>query len=259
MNIAAPTTIRLAGETVLLDPSGAAFLPDHAILIVADLHLEKAAAFARRGALLPPYDSLATLVRLEGAAVRLKPRRIVSLGDGFHDSAGARLITGEAADRLEALSARYELDWLAGNHDPHLPSTLPGRRSDTLHIGRLTLRHLPDGGGADGTGICGHLHPKARIAGRHGTLRLSCFVHDHRRLLMPAFGTFTGGLNVLDPAIAGLFATGSRIHVMGEHRLHPASPARLRPDPADWRRHILGDRPCPASPDFPQPGKRTDR
>ena len=229
--------VGIAGERVILDPRGVAFLTEHRTLVVSDLHLEKGSAFARRGALLPPYDTMATLTRLSPILREYRPARIVSLGDGFHDTAGARLITGEAADLLASMAASVCWIWIRGNHDPVLPSTLPGDVLDELRVGRLRLRHMPSPE-EDGQ-IAGHLHPKARIAGRRRRVSRPCFVEDGHRLLMPAFGSYTGGLNVLDPAISGLFSAGCVVHVLGERKLHRPALQQLLPEPPDWRRHRM--------------------
>ena len=229
--------IAIENERMLLDPRGTAYSQRHQTLIVADLHLEKGSAFARRGTLLPPYDTITTLRRLASVVDEYRPQRIVSLGDGFHDTAGARLITGEAADLLEELAARTTWIWVRGNHDEHLPSALPGQKVDELRLDNLLLRHVPERS-LPGL-IAGHLHPKARIAGRHRRISRPCFVHDEHRLIMPAFGSYTGGLNVLDPAISGLFANGFTPRLLGEQRLHRPDPRQLVPEPPDWRRHRL--------------------
>ena len=230
--------IGIADERVILDPRGVAFLAEHRTLVVSDLHLEKGSAFARRGALLPPYDTMATLIRLSLILGDYRPACIVSLGDGFHDTAGARLITGEAADLLTTMAASVCWIWIRGNHDPVLPSTLPGDVADDLRVGGLHLRHLPSP--EENGQIAGHLHPKARIAGRRRRVSRPCFVENGHRLLMPAFGSYAGGLNVLDTAISDLFGTGFVVHVMGEHRLHRPAVRQLLPEPPDWRRHRMG-------------------
>ena len=230
-------TVELAGEAVQLDPRGVLLLDHGQTMVVADLHLEKGSAFARRGTFLPPYDTLATLVRLETIINSLRPERLISLGDGFHDSAGARLLTGEVADRLQRLAQRLEWIWIRGNHDELLPDTLPGTIRDDLTLGHLTLRHLPDR--ETGNLIAGHLHPIARIGDRRRKTRRPCFVHDRRLMLMPAFGSYTGGLNILDPVISGLFDTTFTPYLLGQHRLHRTRPDLLIPDPPDWRRHRI--------------------
>lgn len=232
-----PATLSFGDETLLLDPRGVLLHEAGRTLIVADLHLEKGSAFARRGTMLPPYDTLVTLKKLAAIVAEWRPERLISLGDGFHDTAGARLLTGEAADRLETLAREVEWVWIRGNHDETLPDTLPGSTVDEIRIGGLTLRHLPDRR-TDGL-IAGHLHPVARIGNRQRRTRRPCFIHDRRLLILPAFGSYTGGLNVLDPAIATLFDTAATTHITGETRLFECPATRLMPDPPDWRRHRM--------------------
>ena len=209
--------LQLQGETLDLDPSGALFLPRWAMLVVADLHLEKGGAFARRGSLLPPYDSHATLARLEALVERLRPDTVVSLGDGFHDRHGAAGLSPDLHDRLCALTRPRRWVWVTGNHDPLVPLSLGGAVVPELAVGGLVLRHAPSG---ETNEIAGHLHPKARLSARRRHLSRRCFAADGDRLLLPALGSFTGGLNVRDPAIAGLFRDGFQAYLLGERRVH---------------------------------------
>lgn len=213
--------IRVGEASLLADVSGALVHPGTGTLIVADLHLEKASFFARRGQMLPPYDTRATLERLMRAIRRFRPRHVVCLGDSFHDAqAGERLDDGDR-DLLRRLVGGQDWTWITGNHDREIPADLGGARAPALEIdGALRLTHLPGTAPAVGE-ICGHLHPKASIATRGGTVTAPCFVTDGNRMVMPAFGAFTGGLDCLDPAISGLFgAAGFRALMLGRERLH---------------------------------------
>ena len=220
--------LQLQGETLELDPSGALFLPRWAMLVVADLHLEKGGAFARRGSLLPPYDSHATLARLEALVERLRPDTVVSLGDGFHDRHGAAGLSPDLHDRLCALTRPRRWVWVTGNHDPLVPLSLGGAVVPELAVGGLVLRHAPSG---ETNEIAGHLHPKARLSARRRHLSRRCFAADGDRLLLPALGSFTGGLNVRDPAIAGLFRDGFHAYLLGERRVHRFPHHALSPEP----------------------------
>ena len=213
--------IRVGEAALLADVSGALFHPEDATLIVADLHLEKGSHFARHGRFLPPYDTRATLERLMRAIRRFRPRHVVCLGDSFHDAdAGSRLDAGDR-DLLVRLAGAQPWTWIAGNHDREIPAGLGGEVADSLELGGgLRLAHLPSPGPATGE-ICGHLHPKASIATRGCTITAPCFVTDGNRLVMPAFGAYAGGLDCLDPAIAGLFGpAGFRALMLGRERLH---------------------------------------
>lgn len=220
--------IRLAGRELRLDPAGVLYWPQRRLLVVADLHLEKAAALARAGrALLPPHDTAATLAKLEAVIERYRPETVVSLGDGFHDRAAAAGLEGEAFDRLARLVRGSRWIWIAGNHDPSIPLGLGGAVLDALALDGLVLRHAPGPLGAGEAEICGHLHPKARLAGARPGLARPCFVADGRRLLLPAFGAFAGGLDATDPAIAGLFPEGFTAWLLGERRLFPVASSLL--------------------------------
>jgi hypothetical protein len=132
-------------------------------------------------------------------------------------------------DLLQRLIARCDWIWVEGNHDGRAPETLGGVVRDTLHIGPLVLRHEPTLGAAPGE-IAGHLHPCARVAGRGRSVRKRCFATDGARLVMPAFGAFTGGLNVRDEAFAPIFPAGLTAMVLGRERVLPAPMQRLLRD-----------------------------
>lgn len=221
--------LTLAGEAARLLPSGALVLVAHSTLVVADLHLEKGSAFAARGQLLPPLDTRETLRRLAADAAAQAPRRILFLGDAFHDRQASRRMSGEDRAALEALGGGSELVWITGNHDPEPDADLPGEASDEVRLGGLVLRHEPEPGAAPGE-IAGHLHPCARIATPRGAVRRRCLVTDGERAVLPAYGAFTGGLNVLDAAFAGLFRGTPVVAALGDSRVHAAGVRSLRPD-----------------------------
>jgi uncharacterized protein len=208
--------LELHGQTFELDPAGAVFWPRYAMLIVADLHLEKGGAFARRGRFLPPYDSHATLGRLEALIAKRHPDTVVSLGDGFHERRSGGELTPGLFDRLCAMTRERRWVWVTGNHDPVVPLALGGAVVAELEVGGLLLRHTPTGGEGE---IVGHLHPKARLHTRRRHLSCRCFAADAGRLLLPALGSFTGGLNVLDPAIHRFFSTGFHAYLLGDERV----------------------------------------
>lgn len=209
--------ITFRGHDLVLDPTGALWWPKHGLLIVADLHLEKGSAFARRGRFLPPYDTEITLARLEALLLRHRPATVVSLGDGFHDRHGPAHLPPGLFDRLTAMTRTVRWLWLSGNHDPLMPLEIGGAALTELRLDGLTLRHLP-GPDADGE-IAGHLHPKARVLVRGRTLRRPCFVVDERRIMMPSLGSLTGGLNVLDATLIDLFPNGFAAYLLGEERV----------------------------------------
>ncbi len=224
------SAIALAGTTLVADPAGALYWPDERLLVAADLHLEKGSAFAKRGVLLPPYDTATTLARLARLVERYAPRLVLALGDSFHDGHGpARMSAGDRA-ALTMLRRSRDWIWIAGNHDPYLPDGIGGGFADVLALGPLTFRHQPSPDPCDGE-VAGHLHPLARVAQRGRAVRRRCFASDGHRLVMPAFGAYTGGLNVRDRAIFGLFGTLSfTAHMLGAQRLFAVAAERCLPD-----------------------------
>jgi len=209
--------IRVHGETLVLDVSGALWWPAEKTLVVADLHFEKGSAYARRGQFLPPYDTSATLKRLKILSARFAPQRVIALGDSFHDGdAGARLGTDDIAT-LASLTGGVDWVWIEGNHDPQPPSWLGGTITAEAAIGGLVFRHVPVGGAGE---VAGHLHPAARISRGGLSTRKRCFVTDGNRLLLPAFGAYTGGLDVRETAITSLFAEGFAVYALGRDRVY---------------------------------------
>lgn len=224
----------------MLDPAGALFWPAESMLVVSDLHLEKGSAAARRGQLLPPWDTRTTLDRLAALLRRWQPRTLLALGDSFHDSEGpARLDSGDSG-RLVEFSRSTRILWLLGNHDPTIgdSAALPGEPTGEFACRRILFRHQAAPVAAGQAEISGHFHPKASVATRAGSVSRPCFVADARRLLMPAFGAYTGGLDVAAPPIGRLFPRGGRVFLLGRERLFsfalPAGrrPARAAPEPA---------------------------
>lgn len=210
--------LNCAGARLIADPSGALVWPERSLVVIADLHLEKGSAFARRGTLLPPYDTRTTLARLEAALARHRPRRVISLGDAFHDTGAALRLAAAERTRLRHLIAAHDWLWVLGNHDPQPPEGLGGRSEEAVELRGITFRHCPN---TDSNGeIAGHLHPKASLTMRGRRLSRPCFVGDRHRLVLPAFGSYTGGLDIRAPAIARLFAEGFAVRVLGRHRVH---------------------------------------
>lgn len=222
--------IALANVEVMLRWSGALWLERERTLVVADLHFEKGSSYAARfGQMLPPYDTRETLDRLDREITLLSPERLIFLGDSFHDGAGETRLAQDDARRLEALALGRELVWAVGNHDADGPKALPGDVIDEASLMGLTLRHEPLPGVQLGE-VAGHLHPAAKVSSGRATVRRRCFVTDGQRLVLPAFGAFTGGLNILDAAFSNLFAGPMLAGALGPKRVHAVGMKSLRPD-----------------------------
>lgn len=218
---------QVRGVAIIYDPCGALYLPDFHMLVVSDLHLEKGSSFARRGQLIPPYDTAATLDMLASVIARYQPRTVISLGDSFHDKKASERLPSLYAIRLKSLMEHRDWFWITGNHDPERPVDLPGDCVDELAVGGLTFRHEPSRTKALGE-VAGHLHPAARIVRRGRSVRRPCFASDGERLIMPAFGAYTGALNVLDRAFRGLFVdTTLRVYMLGKGKVYPIAHSAL--------------------------------
>jgi DNA ligase-associated metallophosphoesterase len=222
--------ITVAGASLVADCAGALYWPEERLLVVADLHLEKGSAFAARGVLLPPYDTAATLARLAMLIERYVPRLVIALGDSFHDGGGPARMSDISRAGLKTLQCGRDWLWIAGNHDPDPADNIGGRFAEILALGLLTFRHAPSPHRCDGE-IAGHLHPQARIARRGRAVSRRCFASDGKRLVMPAFGAYAGGLNVRDRAIVSLFgALSFTAHMLSERRIYAVAAARCLAD-----------------------------
>lgn len=226
--------VRIANVEVVLRLSGALWLPQERMLVVADLHLEKGSAYARTGQLLPPYDTRETLDRLTGEITALQPRTVILLGDTLHDHDAEMRIPQMERARIADLSDQVRLVWICGNHDPDGAGGLGGETATVIEASGLTLRHEPSSQPVYGE-VSGHLHPCVRIAGAAGSVRRRCFASDGNRLILPAFGAYAGGLNLRDDAFSRLFHTPPTGFLLGR-RLTAVAFDKMRPDAGFARR-----------------------
>lgn len=190
-----------AGD-IVLDYRKAAFLPESETLLVADLHFEKASYLQAKGhAPVPAYDTPDTLERLQQLIKLYRPKRVAALGDSFHDIAAGERLSPESFKAVNDIVDSVEsFIWILGNHDPDIPKGLKGAQEDHLQDGSFLLTHLPVEP-EDGLNICGHLHPKVKIKTGRRDFWKPCFACSEDRIIMPSFGTFTGGLDVEHEAI----------------------------------------------------------
>lgn len=217
----------LDGLELQPDLSGALYVADYRTLLVADLHFEKGSSFARRGLHIPPYDTRSTLAALEAVIRRLDPQRLIALGDSFHDRQAGDRIAPDDLRRMRAICDALDVYWLTGNHDPELPEGLGGRVAGEISLGSLTLRHLPKHPLGSELEIAGHLHPVASVSRRGRRVTSKAFVAGTNRLIMPAFGAYTGGLNVSAPEISSLFAGDFTAWMIGRSAIYTVSSSAL--------------------------------
>ncbi|MBA2125524.1 ligase-associated DNA damage response endonuclease PdeM [Hyphomicrobium methylovorum] len=222
--------ISICGKAFVAHMSGALYWPQERALIVADLHLEKGSAFAARGQMLPPYDTRETLQRLARLIDRFQPETVIALGDSLHDVDGAARMDVSDIESLRMLQEDRDWIWITGNHDPKIDRALAGFVISEVTVAGITLRHEPSPG-ATTHEIAGHFHPAARLVLNGTSLRRPCFVGNGLRLVMPAFGAYTGGLNILDLAFEPVFgAEGMAVWMLGHEGLYPVAPRLLRDD-----------------------------
>ena len=223
-------TLEIAGEKLDLHTSGALWWTDQKLLVVADLHLEKGSSFAKSGTYLPPYDTKSTLAKLEILIEKFDPLKVISLGDSFHDKDAANRLPESSLIAIAKLQQGREWIWVKGNHDRILSEVLNGDTADSVCIRNLTFIHEPSPKAVTGE-IAGHLHPCARLHQNGRKIRRFCFVENANRLVLPAFGTYTGGFNVLDSAWEPYFVNNQfQVHILGMNRLYSLPAKSLIPD-----------------------------
>ena len=207
-----------AGETFFATADGALFWPDRKALLVADLHLEKASWFARLGQFLPPYDSQATLTALAQEVERTGATTLYCLGDSFHDRFGCDRLPAEARALLTELTARLDWTWIVGNHDPGFADHCGGRLEEEVEVGGIVLRHeaVRDDPRPE---FSGHFHPKLRVSLKGRRVSRRCFVVSRTKIILPAFGALTGGLDAHHPEIIGNVGPGAAALVPVSDRL----------------------------------------
>ena len=204
----------LCNTRLIADISGALFWPEKQTVIFSDLHLEKGSWFAKQNVFLPPYDTLDTLNRVEKVVNYFKPSRVISLGDSFHDDTWMERISKEQIAKILNLTNNYEWFWIQGNHDPCGVPSLGGINLSDYLDPPLTFRHEAKREIRDGE-VSGHFHPKAKIKLNRKSFSDRCFISDETRVILPAFGSFTGGLNVMDKAISSFFRDDFKVFLLG--------------------------------------------
>ncbi|MCY3876341.1 MAG: ligase-associated DNA damage response endonuclease PdeM [Rhodobacteraceae bacterium] len=224
------------GVSLCALPDRALWWPDRRLLCVADLHLGKSGRLARMsGALLPPYETRETLTRLTGLVRNADPVTVVCLGDSFDDLEAVRELSAEDHDTLSVLARGRQWIWISGNHDPGLdrgdlmpvlgggePPGKPSILSDQLTVGPLTFRHIANP--AESCEVSAHYHPKCRVSGYGRRVTRACFLVDRKRIILPAFGRYTGGLHCHEPPLSDLMAPSAVAVLTGARAM--AVPAR---------------------------------
>jgi len=226
-------SIDFAGHGFALHPSGALLWQDASLLIVGDLHLEKATSYHRSGQFLPPYDTAQTLARLAAVMAELTPKRLLFLGDVFHDGAAWERMVPQDRQTLSKIIEAHDTIWVEGNHDQSFVP--PGHHACHSHEeAGIIFRHIMDETETRPE-ISAHYHPAAVVTHRGARLRRPCFVQTGSRLVVPAFGVLTGGLDCRDPALAPLHGKATRLFLLGADNV-VAAPPGLVPDPRRRRR-----------------------
>lgn len=237
-----PFEFSCADEALHALPAGALYWPARRLLAVADLHFEKGSSYAVNALkLLPRHDTRQTLSTLARLIETLKPETVICLGDSFHDRGAIERLPAVERAEIERLTRLASFVWIAGNHDPAPPPGSWGRVAEEIADGPLTFRHEAQFGFATGE-VSGHYHPVAALTVRGRGIRRRCFLTNGHRVILPAFGAYTGGLNALDPAITQLFPDDYDALLVGRDAVRRLSWRQLRPDPTfaqtGWERQI---------------------
>jgi uncharacterized protein len=210
--------LSFAGHDLMALPEGALYWPARKALLVADLHFEKGSWFAARGQMLPPYDSIATLHAVATLAERTQARELWCLGDSFHDSKGCERLPADARALLTDLTHRLDWRWITGNHDSLLIDHCGGTIQEEAEVDGLVLRHEAEPSDPRPE-LSGHFHPKLRLRVRGRQVARRCFVASATKLILPAFGALTGGLDAHHPEIVRAVGSKAQALVALEDRL----------------------------------------
>lgn len=213
---------RTRAGPVACDARKATVLLDHNTLCVADLHFEKASFLQMNGHVpLPTLDTRDTLERLASLVRDYAPKCVVALGDSFHDIEADQRLSDEDCAALNAIVESVDdFVWILGNHDPDIPANVRGRREDHSQLGGFLLTHHPTDPD-DGVNLCGHMHPKLRIRVKSGRISGPCFAVSDERIILPSFGTFTGGLDIKDPAFDDALPDAIRYNLVRGDKVYP--------------------------------------
>ena len=220
--------ISLGGLEMIPCLSGALMVPDSKTLLIADLHLEQGTSLARRGAHVPPFDTASSLALLSAVIARDQPNRLIFLGDSFHDAEGSVRLEESHRRTLKSITHAVETFWISGNHDPSPPQDVGGFHAEQIFLGPIILRHEPGRLQHEQCEISGHLHPGCVVVQRGRPLRGKCFAYDGKRLIMPAFGAYTGALSVTGRPYHNLFEElVAEVLMIGKAALHRFPFSRL--------------------------------
>jgi hypothetical protein len=211
------TQVVLGGVEVQFDLSGALWVPAHKLLVFSDLHFEKGTSYGRKGVFLPPYDTRATLKAVNEVMARYQPETVISLGDAFHDLEAETRMDEEDARTLELMTSKVDWMWVLGNHDPRPPARFKGTSCEEIDMAGLFFSHEPCA--QSRWQVVGHMHPAAKVRAQGRSVRRRCFMTDGERLIMPSFGAYTGGLNILDRAYQPFFPNGFSVFMLGRDQV----------------------------------------
>ena len=198
------SVINFGGTEIIFGPEAIIYLPEFETLVVSDLHFEKGSFFASFFSPLPLYDTVETIDCLEKAIAKYQPKRIIALGDSFHDFNAGERLSEDTVKRLNNMCNKSdEWIWILGNHDKFFPENICGQKAQMVKLGNLHFSHelinqVPL--------VIGHFHPKMRVSTSHQRVTGKCFIYDNGLLIMPSFGTYTGGLYIDAPEIQSLFS-----------------------------------------------------
>ncbi len=203
--------LKFAGEKLVLDGESVIYLPEYEALLVSDLHFEKGSYFAAKRNPLPLYDTMETLNNMKKVISKYSPKKVICMGDNFHDFNAEKRIHVNDVESINDLCSSCEWIWILGNHDKHFPRNIKGKQVVEYKIGNINLSHERTVAEFE---IIGHFHPKARVSVQRHKINGRAFIHDNNLLVMPSFGTFTGGLYTHSSELAKLFTSSPKTYMI---------------------------------------------
>ena len=212
----------IKGEKFVFDKSGSIFLENLNTLIFSDLHLGKGLSFANLGNLIPPFDLDETLLNLKNIIEKYNPKRLISLGDSFHENKSIQKMERKYVNIINNLFHKINITWIEGNHDSNLlfKEKIQGNFKNFYKLKNFKFVHSKSE--IDELNIfefSGHYHPKITLKFNGLNYSYKCFILTDSFCILPSFGTYTGGLDIKSSALKKILPINKQIIILGNNKI----------------------------------------